>query len=1120
MSAPTATAPVFDITAPVPAGTTILEASAGTGKTWAIAALVARVVAEGTSLDQILVVTFGRAATQELRERVRERLIRSELYLRQLIDGHEPARRIDRLEKTLSGDASGTRFDVAELRVRHHRLRDALGAFDDATIATIHQFCHSVLRSLGVAGDTDPGTTLVEDLSDLLAEVVDDLYLARYARLDAVPFSHKTAREIATKVVGDPAARIGPADAEPGSVEAERVAFAEEVRSELAYRKRRLGVLSYDDLLADLAAALEDPRSPTRARLRERWSVVLVDEFQDTDPVQWQVFERAFHGHGTLVLIGDPKQAIYAFRGGDINTYLRARQVADHQQTLAVNRRSDAPLVAALSAGLGGMTLGDPAVEVHPVTAAQHESRLSGLPNAQPWRLRVASRAMLDTDPDRLARVDKARPILAKDCATDIARVLSSAATFDGRPVAPGDIAVLCHTGKQLRHVRDALQAAGIPAVLAADDSVLRSPAAKWWLMLLEAMEMPNRSRRVRTAALTPFIGESITALDQRGEVLTDDVAAQLRRWAELFALRGIPAVVAAARAGGLDQRLLATAGGERSRTDVHHLAEVLHDHVLRERLGLNATTTWLRRQLAEEAAPGLGHRSRRLESDAAAVQLATIHASKGLQFPIVYAPFLADRFDSDDAGFLRFHDTAGNRVIDVRDRADANTLERAKAEDDGESLRMLYVALTRAQSQVVTWWAPTTNTPTSPLHRALLGRSPGGHGEPERSLPVPSERIVTERLGAWAAAGGPQPEWVEPGPATLPATPPPGADDLAVRTFDRQVDVHWRRTSYSALSKAAEDAAGVPATSEPELPGKDDEAPGVEILPVGDTPTPAELLAADVPSPMATLPVGATFGSLVHAVLEEADPAAGDLRAEFLARIEEQIVRWPVELNRATLADALVAVSRSPLGPLASGAALADIGRSDRLCELEFELPLVGGDHRRTVGDIRLGELAPLLRAHLPEGDPLLDYAAALAAPELGDQVLRGYLTGSVDVVLRVGDRYLVVDYKTNWLGAPDAELTAADYRPRALVAAMQHSSYPLQALLYAVVLHRFLRWRLPGYDPVRHFGGVLYLYLRGMCGPDTPVIDGHPTGVFSWQPPVALVTALSDLLDGRAAS
>ncbi len=204
-------------------------------------------------------------------------------------------------------------------------------------------------------------------------------------------------------------------------------------------------------------------------------------------------------------------------------------------------------------------------------------------------------------------------------------------------------------------------------------------------------------------------------------------------------------------------------------------------------------------------------------------------------------------------------------------------------------------------------------------------------------------------------------------------------------------------------------------------------------------------------------------------------------------------------------------------------GATLRRIGVRDRLCELDFELPLAGGDAGLALDEtVLLGDIATLLRRHLPEGDPVRAYADALDNPLLGGQVLRGYLTGSVDVVLRVrpsdgGDpRYVIVDYKTNWLGPMDAVLTAASYDEAALEDAMGHSDYPLQALLYAVVLHRFLRWRQPGYDPERHFGGVAYLYLRGMCGPETPVVDGAPAGVFTWQPPAALVAELSDLLDG----
>jgi exodeoxyribonuclease V beta subunit len=170
----------------------------------------------------------------------------------------------------------------------------------------------------------------------------------------------------------------------------------------------------------------------------------------------------------------------------------------------------------------------------------------------------------------------------------------------------------------------------------------------------------------------------------------------------------------------------------------------------------------------------------------------------------------------------------------------------------------------------------------------------------------------------------------------------------------------------------------------------------------------------------------------------------------------------------------------------------------------------------------VLLRDLAPLLRRHLPAGDPLAPYADRLERPPLGDQPLRGYLSGSVDVVLRVpapeGLSFVVVDYKTNLLGDADRPVTAADYAPPLLAEAMLHSHYPLQALLYSVVVHRYLRWRVPGYDPGVHLGGVLYLYLRGMCGPATPLVDGHPAGVFSWRPPAALVEALSDLLDGDA--
>ncbi|MCD6638539.1 MAG: UvrD-helicase domain-containing protein [Nocardioides sp.] len=1123
----------FDIAGPLPTGTTLLEASAGTGKTWTIAALVTRYVAEGVaSLDELLVVTFTRAASQELRERVRGALTEARQALAHP-EGADP----DNALLTWLLDA-----DEAERALRLARLTSALTDFDAATIATIHQFCQLVLRSLGVAGDTDTDATLVEDLEQITREVVDDLYLSRFAHLDVPPWSHGLAMQIARAVIDDPATQVEPQDAlvdEPDSVAAARVRFATDVLAEVERRKRRLGVLGYDDLLSQLADALREttPGTPSDAarRMRARWRVALIDEFQDTDPVQWQVFCRAFHGEATLVLIGDPKQAIYAFRGGDIVTYLQAAEIATERQTLGVNWRADAPLLDSVHALLEGAELGHPEIGVLPVTAAQETSRLEGA--GAPFRLRVARRQEMGLGSrDKPSPIDDWRAHIATDLARDIKRLLTSGATYEGRPVRPGDIAVLAARRHELAAAQAALAEVGVRSVVNASGSVFRTPAATEWLVLLEALERPHQTTRVRACALTSFIGLSAADLDGGDAELTDDLSDRMRGLADLLATRGIAAVLESTVIDGLTERVLRRVDGERMLTDLHHIGEALHRVSVSEHLGALGLLTWLREQVADDKQEVASERTRRLDSDAEAVQLVTIHGSKGLQYPIVYAPSLWDRFVRSDTEVLLFHDDQGRRCRDVGGPTPARKPRHARhlGEDAGESLRLLYVALTRARSQVVAWYAPTNNTPHSALHRALFGRTPGVGAIPD-VVPLGSDDEIVDRLAEWRDRGGPQPELAVP---DVPDTTPlePSRDALSVRVFDRTIDTEWRRTSYTALSSAAAHAApaapsAVEPLSEPDtadgLEGMDpgDQLP-VELtsdLPVED---PASAALAAVASPMATLPMGATFGSLVHAVLEHADVTAPDLRAELVDHITEQLAWWGVpDLDVDALADALVAVCTSPLGPLTGDATLMDLPPGERLTELDFEVPLAGGDQARPTGvDVRLGDLAPLLRAHLPEGDAVRSYADALDAdPVLAGQALRGYLTGSIDVVLRreVGGqmRYLTVDYKTNWLGDVAGPLTALDYHPDRLREAMGHSDYPLQALLYVVVLHRFLRWRLPGYDPAVHLGGVLYLYVRGMCGPATPVVDGSPCGVFSWQPPVALVEALSDLLDAASA-
>ncbi|CAM4026756.1 UvrD-helicase domain-containing protein [Janibacter anophelis] len=1116
----------FDIAGDLPTGTVLLEASAGTGKTWTIGALVARHIAEGVvRLEDMLVITFGRAASREMRERVREHLRHVHRHVA------DPSLPTDDPVVMLLRDGSAD--EVAE---RARRLRDALTHFDAATIATTHQFCQLVLRGLGVAGDSDPHSRLVEDLSDLRDEVVDDLYVRGFAKGGPPAFSRQRAGEIARAVTENPHAELDPSALDGDGADARSLRFAHLVRAELDRRKRRLGVLGYDDLLSHLAAALEDEDSPARERMRQRWRVVLVDEFQDTDPVQWQILDRAFSGHSTLVLIGDPKQAIYGFRGGDVDTYLTASETATTRHTLAVNHRSDGPLVRSLGVLLGSAQLGDEQIVVHPVSAARTDSRLAVAEGVAPdgllapVRLRVVPTERVQAPGESSVPIGRVRPLVAADCAAEITRLLAGRTTFDGRPLRAGDVAVLAHTRRQLDEVRSALTAVGLRSVIVSSDSIYDSPAASAWLTLLEAMELTHRPERVRAAALTPFVGLGARDLDAGGDDVTEEVAHRLRTWAALLGRRGVAAVLAAATADGLDARVLARTDGERLLTDLRHIGETLHQRVVTEGDGLASLTAWLRERMG---ATRKEERARRLDSDADAVHLATIHASKGLQYPVVMLPFVCDRW-LPRPDVLHFHRADRTRCLDIgidSDPGRRDRLDRAAAEESGESLRLLYVAMTRAQSQVVTWWFPSAkNTGPSSLHRVLLGRSQG-QGPVPRTHPVPGDATLQDQVTDWERRGALRVEYVDqPSPVSLDR--PASAPELAVRGFSRTVDDTWRRTSYTALTRPLDDVPRPSAedlvASEPEVGGREDDegaTPVVEPLaPSTQDEGGAPPSEDHVPSPMAQLPVGAGFGSLVHAVLEEADAQAPDLLAELRAHVDEQIVQWPVpELDRDELAASLVQVVDTPLGPLAPGTTLRDIAARDRLCEMEFELPLGGGDAAPgnasglTDGEAVLGDLAGLMRAHLPADDPVLPFAEVLDDPVLGDQALRGYLTGSVDVVLRVGERHLVVDYKTNWLGPVDTPLTTAHYDPTALREAMNHSSYPLQAILYGVVLHRFLRWRLPGYDPAVHFGGVLYLYLRGMAGPDTPVIDGHPTGVFSWQPPMALIEGVSDLLDGR---
>jgi exodeoxyribonuclease V beta subunit len=1120
----------FDVCGDLPKGMTLLQASAGTGKTFTIAALTTRYVAEGIlPIDRLLVITFTRMATGELRERVRERLVHAYDGLVDILDGaggHEDDEIVQLLAKG----------PTSEVERRRDRLGKAIADFDAATIETTHGFCLQVLYGLGTAGDVDREVTLVEDVTDLMEEVVDDLYLRKFAtRPNPLRFSREEAMEIARFVLRHPDAVIVPPLSSQQDVPSIRRRFAEAVRDEMEVRKQARKILTYDDVLLRLRHTLLDPvRGPVACtRLRERYDVVLVDEFQDTDPVQWDIMHQAFGlGGATLVLIGDPKQAIYAFRGADVHAYLQARRVVRSEWTLDVNWRSDQSLLEAYDALFGDAQLGYADITYRPIrAAAAHQTpRLVGAPEAAPLRLRIlhgADGLVPLTERRQEPKASESRDLIARDLAADVVGLLSAEPRIvtrrrDGTETEPttlhpGHIAVLVRANAHAVLVRDALHASGVPAVIGGAGSVFATKPAEEWLRLLEALERPTARDRASLAALTAFVGWTAEEVASASDDAWETLHLSLHQWAALLRDQGVASLYeTVSSAHGVPGRVLARPSGERFMTDLRHIAQLLHEAGVSEGLGPTAMATWLGRRIhdAERDAEN-EERARRLESDAEAVQVITIHRSKGLEFPIVYCPFAWDGrpFKSE---VPVFHDPANTkRTIDVGHDGNAFALHQKLEleEGRGEDLRLLYVALTRARHQAVLWWAGVMDSQHSPLARLLFDRDLHGivppYGAATRSdaavqtaARALGPAVVVERVGPvstarWQSAAG--------APPTLEAA-----------VFERPLDTEWRRASYSSITRAAHE---VPAIgSEPEHSLTTDEDVPAPAQPEGRAGGPDADPARQVALGLSDMPGGALVGTVVHGVFEETDFAAPDLRGAVAEALERELTWRNVDLgDRDTVVAGLCAALESPLGPLVDGLSLRDLSRRDRLDELGFEIPLVGGDTPRA--ELHLGAVADLLEAHLEPDDPVARYAPRLRDASL-ERTLRGYLTGSLDLVFRRrNDRFVLADYKTNRLGAPGETLTAWHYRPEALQAEMAAAHYPLQALLYQVALHRYLRWRLTGYDPERHLGGVLYLFVRGMSAVELSETDGQPCGVWSWQPPASLVESLSTLFDRGAA-
>ena len=1173
----------FSIADPLPdRRITLIEASAGTGKTYALSALAVRYVAEADiPIGRILLVTFTRAATAELRERVRRRLVEAAEHLESVLAGPEAEPSADPLFAVLGQCA------LEERGARLDRLRTAVREFDTANISTIHGFCSLVRSSMGVLSGDNIDAVPSESESELISQVCADLLFRELSTRGDDTLADQKLSDLATLV--RKARTLSDADvrAESGADrDLLRAELVREATSEIDSRLRRTGGLSYDSLMSSVRDAIDKEPQLIR-QLRSQYEVALIDEFQDTDSVQWDIFSKVFGDPADpsrLVLVGDPKQAIYSFRGGDVYTYLRAKHEAE-VKVLGTNQRSDAAVVEAMNAIGAGHTFGEAEIAYEVVDPAPRHAgrRLVSADGATAPGLVV--RCLLDADVAGIKdlKSDTVRRGIAVDLADVVVDLLATGTVErpgkPTRPVTPDMIAVLVGSTFEAAPIAKQLRARNVPAVLRLKDDVAGSEAFDQWRTLLWALDRPAARDRATAAALTWFFGwspskisASIAAIERGDESSSGSSLAalqiQLVEWSELLADKGMAALLGAARREQeLMERLLADPNGERNLTDLEHLAELVHADVKGGRGGLSAST-------ALRLLDGLGgggdevaaeSAQRRVESDAAAVQIMTIHGAKGLEFPIVLLPGLwsGGKRVQAESPYSYYDAQAERRVLDVSSSeelpkksatsAGAIAKAEAKRQNCGDQHRMTYVALTRAVHQTIVWWAKvgSAGRDVSGLGRLIVG-APDGLGAHESTFSSKNEPSVDELRERFIERGGGDTIRVE---AVTPSTGakhrgPVAADqndggestesavaELGVAVLGRDLQRSSRFWSFSSMSKfirsdgaTSTSTAGDVADESGGDSGADDEVlerlpADADVTSAADAATsPTSLVALrgssgwSVLSPYEGLGAGKDFGNLVHDTFEHTDFGAPDLSVAISNVLAQRGGSSVTEEQHARLPEVLAAVVRTPLGAPFGGIRLADLAVADRLNELNFHLPI---SPDAPVSARRIGEV---IQEHLPPGDLLLPWAERLASG-LSGLDLQGYLNGSIDLTLRYRidgiERYSVVDYKTNNLAPTGEPGWLYHYGPEGMARTMAHSHYALQAIIYSVALHRYLRWRLDGYDPHVHLGPAGYLFVRGMVGTDTPIVAegphaGTPAGVFTWHLTPTLIEAVSALFAG----
>jgi exodeoxyribonuclease V beta subunit len=1124
---------------------TLVEASAGTGKTYTITTYFVRAIVEdGLRPEQILVLTYTKAATAELRGRARDRIVAA----LELLDAEDDAG--DLLHGVLCDEVD--RLGRPEVE---RRLRTALSEMDRAAILTIHGFCQRLLQDHPLEFGVDFDFEVSENAASLSSELATDFWamklydapdwmlrtleekrvgakhltsLAGVARLpnvellgpepcevdeatvadwlrfkrearglwvsdrDAVlqilaedpRLDHRkypkrwvptkwraaiddffakpgfrlppdvmpklAAGQMATKGSGeepehaffDACARLWAAQEAlaPGLAYARfelQERFVDFVRAQSRMRRDEKAVFTFDDLLAAVYAPFDpsnessapfDPNGVARIVSAE-YPLALVDEFQDTDSVQYGIF-RAIYGDSSAVYVGDPKQAIYAFRGADIFSYLGAvDDVGQRKFGLDTNWRSDPGIVRGVNAlfslreppfNLDGIEMQD--------AIPHHQTARSTLDPAMEI-------VFIEEEDFGGGLADALAPVVANE----IALLLESDAQIEERPVEPGDIAVLCRSNAQGLAVTDALRALGIPVSLEGGASVLSTGIASDLSAVLEAALMPGDASTIRRALLTPLLGVSPHGVATMEDQLWADWVSRFSAWHETWQRDGVVRFIEAMlRVTGADARLASRPLARRALTDLMHVEEILLRGERERGREPGALMQWFRRLMESGSSEGevaADQLQRRPDTESGAVRVSTVHKSKGLEYPIVYTPFtMGDAvLRNFDLVAVKFHDEQRQLKVDLGS-ADLDEHKAISQEEAlSEALRLLYVALTRAKYRCTVFWGREKSWRKSALAYLLHGkeRIDARIDSDEMKADVVAFAKSTSGLLGWR---GKRSEQAAPRPR------PASKRTLHAREQKRSFTHAPRIASFTSIT------------------GHDEKTPGPKTF---------DALLDPAPPLFAGLRGGVRTGLLLHSILEHADFQSLDSTAT-VGLIERELRAFGFDSSLAeSVQTDLQIVGATPFTAEPDAPGLADLPRASQLRELEFTL---------SAKRPKLGELAEILERH---GAP----AAAPAYPEqlraLSMHSLQPFLRGFIDLMFEWKGRWYVADYKSNMLPS---------YGPDALVEAVQREHYLLQAQLYSAAAQRFLRQQVPGYEPDVHWGGALFFFLRGMRGADRP--------------------------------